>query len=259
MNSKYTYSINWLFRKTTRVQELVNYRLLLRRLFVISTVHLLFFSICGADQTQPRKAVVYQHRDQNSVTYNWSCTDIGGNEEPFSITITFNRGIDYMLDIYSTKDHGYHIGRARPFLWEDPFYADFYVVAQALRDLSLRSTISIGEIALSFVQSLPYQSPGNYQRYGIETLIDAQGDCSDKSILLGGILNALKLGWVFIRLPGHLAVGLWCANDWPGTYYEDLERRYYFCETTSTHTVGWSRPEFKDELATIERPWIPSK
>jgi len=91
---------------------------------------------------------------------------------------------------------------------------------------------------VSFVQSLPYTSDSvstgydDYPRYPLETLVDNGGDCEDTAILTAALLREMGYGAVLIQLPGHMAVGVKCSDNFQGTYYEYQGARYYYLETT---------------------------
>ncbi|MDI6896819.1 transglutaminase-like domain-containing protein [Methanocella conradii] len=109
-----------------------------------------------------------------------------------------------------------------------------------------------------FVQSLPYTSDqvtigyDEYPRYPIETLVDNGGDCEDTAILTAAMLNEMGFGVVLIYLPGHMAVGVKCSNDYPGTYYEYNGARYYYLETTGENwKIGQIPDEYKNSQAQI--------
>ena len=111
---------------------------------------------------------------------------------------------------------------------------------------------------LRFVQSLEYtydnaSTPSNeYWRYAVETLVDETGDCEDTSILFASIMEAMGYDAVLINLPGHIAVGIYGAQGYSGTYYLYGGQRYYYCETTGNGwTMGQLPPGFQGQTATI--------
>ena len=122
---------------------------------------------------------------------------------------------------------------------------------------SLRQTV---ELVLAFVQSIEYVtdeiSKGleQYTRYPLETLVELQGDCKDKSVLFASILREMGIGTVLVILPGdpgHMAVGI-KGENLPGTYYEYRGARYYYVETTGQGwQIGWIPPEYRDREAII--------
>lgn len=135
--------------------------------------------------------------------------------------------------------------------------AETFSDTAAKEEYSLKQTV---EFVLSFVQSIGYrtdeESKGleQYARYPLETLVDLEGDCKDKSILYASILKEMGLGAVLVILPGepgHMAVGVKGA-DLPGTYYEYQGARYYYVETTDWGwQIGQIPPDYRDREAII--------
>lgn len=117
--------------------------------------------------------------------------------------------------------------------------------------------------AVCFVQSLPYTSDrvttgyDEYPRYPVETLVDNGGDCEDTAVLTAALLNEMGFDIVLIHLPGHMAVGVKCPDDYPGTYYEYNGARYYYLETTGeNYRVGQMPDKYKNATAEL-LPTVP--
>ncbi|MEW6623006.1 MAG: hypothetical protein AB1420_07760 [Bacillota bacterium] len=135
--------------------------------------------------------------------------------------------------------------------------AEAFSDTAAKEGYSLKQTV---EFVLSFVQSIEYrtdeESKGleQYTRYPLETLVDLEGDCKDKSILYASILKEMGLGVVLVILPGepgHMAVGV-KGEDLPGTYYEYQGARYYYVETTAWGwQIGQIPPDYRNREAII--------
>lgn len=111
---------------------------------------------------------------------------------------------------------------------------------------------------VSFVQALPYTSDevttgyDEYPRYPIETLVDDGGDCEDTAILTAALLNEMGYGVVLFELPGHMAVGVKCSDDYPGTYVEYRGAKYYYLETTGENwKIGQIPDEYKGMNVTV--------
>jgi len=181
-------------------------------------------------------------RYDNLVTYRWQQMVPWYGAVTMEIQLNFNRGYDYMQQIYGMKNHGH--GDYNRFILNDPFRQDLFVLANELARLANQHGLDEVALALSFVQALSYQEMGGYQRYAVETLVDGMGDCSDKSVLFAGILAAWGYDAVFIDFPTHLAVGLRCDYNRNGVYWFWNGGRYYFCETTKR---GWSIGECPEE------------
>jgi len=113
------------------------------------------------------------------------------------------------------------------------------------------SDSKIVEFMISFVQSLEYIDDktgtgyDEYPKYPLETLYDNGGDCEDTSILLASFIREIGFGVALIELDGHMAVGLKCSDDMPGSYYQyNDDTKYYYVETTS---AGWGIGVIPDE------------
>lgn len=112
--------------------------------------------------------------------------------------------------------------------------------------------------AVCFVQSLNYVSDKksrgeeDYVRYPVETLIDKEGDCEDMVVLLAAILDEMGYGIVFLQFPEHMALGIYCNDDFEGVYYPYGGRRYYYLETTAKNwKIGAVPDEFKGKSPVI--------
>ncbi|MEW5924871.1 MAG: hypothetical protein AB1746_12885 [Candidatus Zixiibacteriota bacterium] len=183
-------------------------------------------------------AVASVNFSHNMVTYRWTHPTGNDGSVTLELGVYFIRGVDEMQRTYSGKNHTYRKFVAiSQFLFKDPYCDDLFFIAQKLRQLARQHNLNPVNVVLTFVQNLPYAyDMGTYQRYAVETLIDGTGDCSDKSVLLAGLLWKLGYDWVFIHFPKHLAVGIWCRAGCGGTYYLHHGRTYYYCETTFP---GW--------------------
>jgi hypothetical protein len=120
----------------------------------------------------------------SEMTYSWDHETQDGRTLRFETTLNFRRGWDHMQAVYRRCDHNYT--NVSKFVLEDPFRADLNVLANSIRRVALGNGLRDVDVALSFVQSLPYQEMGDYQRYAVEVLIDGKGDCSETAVLLGG-------------------------------------------------------------------------
>lgn len=104
---------------------------------------------------------------------------------------------------------------------------------------------------VSLVQHLHYASDilvgfDDYTKYPMQTFNDGTGDCEDMAILTAAILD--RLGYdvklIFLNIPDgrkHLAVGVWGHDTYPGTYWIENNKKYFYIETTAT---GWDFGKF---------------
>lgn len=178
-----------------------------------------------------------------TITFNWDQELPGGYVENLELRLTIDN-YWYIRSVYSRINHDH--GLYYRFVLGDPFYQNIRSLASALRGLAQSYCMNEVDLALSFVQALPYQKMGHYQRYAFETYFDGQGDCSDTSVLFAALLQALGYGAVFIKFEDHLAVGVLCPPDMEGTYWVFNGRRYYYAETTGRgYQIGQCPEKFQ--------------
>jgi hypothetical protein len=154
---------------------------------------------------------------------------------------------------------------------KDPFIME---AANELHAFSQREGYgSYDEVSfvLAFVQSLPYTSDyetsgyEEYPRFPIETLVDYGGDCEDTSILFATMITLMDYDAVLIKLPEHMAVGVWAEGGVNVGYYEHDGKKYFYCETTNEGwKIGQIPSEYESLKATIvsidkERQYNPYK
>jgi hypothetical protein len=142
---------------------------------------------------------------------------------------------DYAFYVFDTDDDGY-----------------LTMFADELTTLvSEESEVSQINFFARFVQDLTYaeDDPHNlsceYPRYPLEMLVDGEGDCEDKAILLASLLDTLGYAVALLRLPNHMAVGVHLADEASAfDYYVD---EYYYLEATRSGAVlGFVPKEYKE-------------
>lgn len=108
------------------------------------------------------------------------------------------------------------------------------VVTQA-RSFARQMHISLPEVLIGLVQSIPYQV-GAHEKYPIETLMLGYGDCSDKSTLLKKLLGMCGVNSVLLLYEGlrHMALGIAVPSGSEG----HLIQGYAFLEATAPFVVG---------------------
>jgi len=117
------------------------------------------------------------------------------------------------------------------------------ILSDIAKDIGFRSKREQSTFVIDFVQNLPYVSDdvgtgyNDYSKFVSETLVEANGDCEDTSILAASILSAEPFNYDVTLLypPQHVAVGIY-GTDLPDYYYEYDGRKYYYLETTGE---GW--------------------
>jgi len=119
------------------------------------------------------------------------------------------------------------------------------------------------DFVAAFAQGIRYRqddaSKGvkEYPRFPVETLVDGEGDCEDKSVLLGAILQEMGYDAVLLMLTeeNHMAVGVG-GVELTGTYYAYEGSRYYYLEASRP---GWAVGEIPEETRASTRilPLVP--
>lgn len=138
------------------------------------------------------------------------------------------------------------------------------IVSSSAEDAGASSAREKVSYAVSAIQQLPYvkdsvdDSYNDYNKYPIETLVEAGGDCEDTVILLAATLLAepFNYGMILIYLPyenpDHIGLGIRGNETVNGSYYTYEEDRYFYQETTGE---GWELGElpedYKDESAKL--------
>jgi hypothetical protein len=91
------------------------------------------------------------------------------------------------------------------------------------------------ELMAAYVQSLRYETIAeNPAKFPVETVVDASGDCDDKSLLLGGLLSheGYRVALFSFEPEAHMAVGVGSGD------YLYKNTNYTFIETTNFSFVG---------------------
>jgi len=130
---------------------------------------------------------------------------------------------------------------------DEPDQEEFFgALTGAFRDFRTREGLDSDEyleLMAVAVQSLPYQTDGlnTAPKYPIETYVDGQGDCDDKSLLLAGLLarEGYTVALFYFRPEAHMAVGV------KGYQCEYRDTGYGYVATTNLSFVGVS----SDQLA----------
>ncbi len=187
--------------------------------------------------------------------YVWQVKE--GLDEPFEGTIELTidrRRYEKYVDS-NPYSKGKPATRNYQRLVADGITDEIKTLARDLRAISSeRQLSSYQEIAgiLAFVQSIEYKSDEEtkereYVRWPIETLYDMVGDSDCKSVLLAAILYHLGYDVILVEARGKTAVGVSGAEGLPGRFIAHKDRRYYYCEpSTSDWRVGHLPPDLAD-------------
>jgi len=119
---------------------------------------------------------------------------------------------------------------------QEPFYADLLAALREIRDSEGLDDDRYLELIAAFVQSVPYRTDASIvePKFPIETYVDGEGDCDDKSLLLAGLLAREGYGVALLYFgdEAHMAVGVESA----GCFYRNTT--YAYIEATNASYVG---------------------
>ena len=117
---------------------------------------------------------------------------------------------------------------------QEPFYADLLAAFREIRDRQGLDDDRYLELITAFVQSIPYETDASIvePKFPIETYVDTEGDCDDKSLLLAGLLarEGYGVALLYFGNESHMAVGVRSAGcsyrNTPFAYIETTNRSY---------------------------------
>lgn len=119
-------------------------------------------------------------------------------------------------------------------------------------DIKLQENLTTDEyleLMITYVQSLPYDNQKAAQsnikiNFPIETAVEGKGVCSDKSVLLAGLLtcSGYAVSLLEFNNENHMMVGIPVEKD-----YSNMQSGYIFLETTLPRIMG-IMPEFSGEI-----------
>jgi hypothetical protein len=109
------------------------------------------------------------------------------------------------------------------------------------------------ELMAVFVQSLPYRNQNlSSPKYPIETYVDGEGDCDDKSMLLAGLLahEGYGVALFYFGPEQHMAVGVACDDRG----YRNTG--YAYLETTLVSLVGTGAESLVGNITLESEPLV---
>lgn len=218
----------------------------MRRLWLIAFLASALLAGCAGGLPE---GVIYPH-----ITLDESVTD----DIPVSRTFTFE-GQQVTLDVtvdgslyagaVAAEKSVTRFGNARENDWiedywpafveekhQDAFFESVLGATRQVRDSRSLDSDRYAELLTVFVQSLTYKTdPVDLQpKFPVETFVDGEGDCDDKTLLLAGLLE--REGYdvvVFMFEPEkHVSLGIRSAD------IPYRETGYAFTETTAAGFIG---------------------
>jgi hypothetical protein len=136
---------------------------------------------------------------------------------------------------------------------QDPFFDGLSGEFREIRSVHDLDSDEYLELMAVFVQSLSYRNQNlSSPKYPIETYIDGEGDCDDKSMLLAGLLahEGYGVALFYFGPEQHMATGVACS----GTGYRNTG--YAYLETTRVSLVGTGADSVVGNIALESEPLV---
>ena len=113
-----------------------------------------------------------------------------------------------------------------------------YAIMEALRMTSYEHGLNEVQLAVDFIQNIPYDEFATVDKYPVETLLLGTGDCSDKSLLLGQILELMgySCSLLLYSEAEHMALGLEVDGMREGV--DLVGANVVYVESTTPHPIG---------------------
>lgn len=170
----------------------------------------------------------------------------GASAAPKTVTRFGNaRENDWIEDYYPAfVDEQHH----------EPFYTDVLAALRAIRSERGLDDDRYAELLTVFAQSLTYQTdPVDLSpKFPVETFVEGQGDCDDKTLLLGALLarEGYDVAVLLFEPEEHVALGIRGTGEgYEGTGYE-------FIETTAPAFIGMVPDSFADGVTLSSTPRV---
>jgi hypothetical protein len=136
----------------------------------------------------------------------------------------------------------------------DAFFADVLAELRAVRDARGLDSDRYAELMTVFAQSVTYRTdPVDLSpKFPVETLVEGDGDCDDKTLLLAGLLarEGYDVAIMLFEPEKHVALGLRTTGpDYEGTGYA-------YVETTTGGFIGMVPDELADGSTIFSEPRV---
>lgn len=136
---------------------------------------------------------------------------------------------------------------------QDQIFSDLLEELHKIRHLKDLSEDEFLELIVVYVQSFRYESlEQNPVKFPVETIVDAAGDCDDRSLLLAGLLarEGYSVALLSFGPEAHMATGV-SSSDY---FYK--KSGYSFIETTNYSFVGVPTDSLGGNLSLNSDPTI---
>lgn len=137
---------------------------------------------------------------------------------------------------------------------QDPFFDALLAELRRVRDERHLDSDRYVELLTVFVQSIEYRTdPVDLEpKFPVETFVEGNGDCDDKTLLLAGLLTRERYDVAVLLFEDekHVALGIRCEEcDYQGTGYA-------YTETTAQGFVGMVPERFSDGVRLESQPKV---
>ncbi|MDP2299511.1 MAG: hypothetical protein U1E08_01075 [Coriobacteriia bacterium] len=184
---------------------------------------------------------------------------------PVSITVTVDGGL--YAGASAAEKTVTRFGNARENDWiedyypafvneehQESFFADVIAAFRAVRDARGLDADRYAELLTVFAQSLTYRTdPVDLSpKFPVETFVEGDGDCDDKTLLLGALLarEGYDVAILLFEPEEHVALGIRSATDgYAGTGYD-------FIETTAPAFIGMVPDSFAGGITLTSTPRV---
>jgi len=137
---------------------------------------------------------------------------------------------------------------------QDAFFSALLAQLRALRDQQHLDSDRYAELLVVFVQSIEYKTdPVNLSpKFPVETFVDKNGDCDDKTLLLAGLLSreGYDVAVLLFDAEKHVAIGI--KSD--GIEYKNTG--YAYVETTAPGFIGMVPDELGQGITLASDPQV---
>lgn len=137
---------------------------------------------------------------------------------------------------------------------QEAFYADVLAAFRAARDARALDDDRYAELLTVFAQSLTYRTdPVDLSpKFPVETFVDGDGDCDDKTLLLGALLarEGYDVAILLFEAEEHVSLGIRSTGaGYEGTGYD-------FVETTAPAFIGMVPDSFAGGITLTSTPRV---
>jgi hypothetical protein len=136
---------------------------------------------------------------------------------------------------------------------QDQMFTNLIAQFRKIRDEKGLTSDEYLELMATYTQSLTYENnPETPTKYPVETVVEGNGNCGDKSVLLAGLLSreGYKVSLLLFTPEAHMAVGVGSTDS----LYKDTG--YAYLESTNLSYVGVPPDELEGGIRLTSEPMV---